>query len=1443
MSMDYMYLHERSGTNGDTVVNPPHLVVVEHRHGRIWAYRVPNKGVMGEAEWLPKNVIQDLHNSGMQNLTWHVKANQEPSIVALQAALQAECPDQIIPTNSPVGESACNGRAENAIRRLQEKVRALRHQIESGIRDKVPNDSPIMAWMVRWAAEILSKYNTGDDNRSPYQRIRKEDCAVPLAPFGESVMYLPLRTLKHTKGKAAKQPGVWLGVNERTEETLIGTRHGVVKCRTVSRLAGGDQWSRSAVLEMRGLPWEPVPGKPGQHIPVNINEHGQCDDHDYDDLQPQPTIDEEAETERIYKKGADEFHVSQRAIAKFGETPRCPACRAIQKRGAGMGRIGFNHSQNCKERITELMKLDPEYSQLVDTRTQEDVERSIKTLTTQDREVQMKHVRDAINHINKRMPTQCNDLGTQLDHTMLGMLAKQIQVAEVYNPPRVVEVAKSMGLRGGWSLDLTTHDEHGHPWDFNKQHMRNKAVRKLLSDKPLVLIGSPMCTAYSTMNRINYARMDPIEVEHRLAAARKHLEFCARLYDIQWRSGRYFLHGHPDEAGSWQEKCIQRLLAKHGVIRTKCDQCMYGLKSKDEKGIGPARKRTRFMTNSPCVARRLSKMCPNGRGYEVHRHVRLENGRTKAAQIYPRELCRQICEGIREQMEADQNGQFLLAQVTTGNTTDGHELKKEIAAIKTKYKTIEEDDEPEMQMAWDDVSGAALDPKAVIKARQEEVEYVRKMGLYTKVPKSECIKETGRSPISVRWIDINNGDVDQPNYRSRLVAREINTHKREDLFAATPPLEALKVVLSLVSSGNKGEILMIHDISRAFFHAPAKRRVYVQLAAEDQGPGEENLCGRLNFSMYGTRDAAQNWYDAYSQHLKDIGFQQGLASPCTFYHKEKGIRTYVHGDDYVSVGRPKHLEWMQKELEKCFTVKTQRLGPQADHLKEVKILNRVVAWHEKKIISYEADPRHVEILLSQLRLEDARAVATPGTKEEGRTQEDQEEPLGEKEATSYRTLVARCNYLAPDKPDIAYTVKELARSMASPRRGDWTRLKRLGRYLSGRRRVKQWFLWQPSQHKLVTYSDADWAGCRDSRKSTTGGVIATGRHTIKGWSKAQSLIALSSGESELYATLKAAAETLGLVAMYNDFGLTMAGEIWGDARAALGIINRNGLGKTRHIDTGLLWIQQTAAQQRLKFDKLLGKDNPADLYTKYLDWQSTERHTTRLECEFASGRANETPQLHRVSRSMIEYEFIGEERQWPLLNTIMLAVENGGEWKSMARERRSLNSVVDEWLSKNTTHTTTDVWRQVLWGYKWQAQLDHPWGSTLTFQHKAGVSYGIGLRHGVTMHPRGTHLREGMILPPHGVTHQTAREQQPTIQHNNYHQCTKHSEKWFEVWHNNNNYNQWWRPWKDRNNRDDGIGPGKEHQEMVSEWCYRKLASPARRQPEELYCKAEHRAW
>ena len=156
------------------------------------------------------------------------------------------------------------------------------------------------------------------------------------------------------------------------------------------------------------------------------------------------------------------------------------------------------------------------------------------------------------------------------------------------------------------------------------------------------------------------------------------------------------------------------------------------------------------------------------------------------------------------------------------------------------------------------MSGADLDPKEVYKARMDEVKFIRDMKLYDKVPVEECWANTGKAPIGTKWLDISKGDVKDPNYRSRCVAKEIGHDKQDGLFAATPPLKVMKLVLSSLATCNKGERLMIADVKRAFFHAKAKKLVYIKLPAEDVLPGEENMCGRLNCSMYGTRDAAVN---------------------------------------------------------------------------------------------------------------------------------------------------------------------------------------------------------------------------------------------------------------------------------------------------------------------------------------------------------------------------------------------------------------------------------------------------------------------------------------------------------------------------------------------------------------------------------------------------------
>ena len=154
------------------------------------------------------------------------------------------------------------------------------------------------------------------------------------------------------------------------------------------------------------------------------------------------------------------------------------------------------------------------------------------------------------------------------------------------------------------------------------------------------------------------------------------------------------------------------------------------------------------------------------------------------------------------------------------------------------------------------------------------------------------------------------------------MAQELKRDKREDLFAATPPLEAKKLLFSkAVTEGigyepgkpEEGMKIDFIDISRAFFQADAIRKVYVQLPQEDY---QEGMCGKFGKSMYGTRDAAQNWSDTYVRLMEKIGFTKGTSCPCAFWHKMKEIRVVVHGDDFTALGWEQQFEWFwQKMLE------------------------------------------------------------------------------------------------------------------------------------------------------------------------------------------------------------------------------------------------------------------------------------------------------------------------------------------------------------------------------------------------------------------------------------------------------------------------------------------------------------------------------------------------
>ena len=142
-------------------------------------------------------------------------------------------------------------------------------------------------------------------------------------------------------------------------------------------------------------------------------------------------------------------------------------------------------------------------------------------------------------------------------------------VSEMYSPPRVTAMLRGMtdhGMTPGLALDITVLDPiDGKPWDFSVKGKRQRALELIREQKPLFLIGSPMCTAYSTWQHLNNAKRDPAIVAREKRRADKHLDFVCQLYREQIEGGRFFLHEHPEYALSWDYKEIKDLMCVPGV--------------------------------------------------------------------------------------------------------------------------------------------------------------------------------------------------------------------------------------------------------------------------------------------------------------------------------------------------------------------------------------------------------------------------------------------------------------------------------------------------------------------------------------------------------------------------------------------------------------------------------------------------------------------------------------------------------------------------------------------------------------------------------------------------------------------------------------------------------------------------------------------------------------
>ena len=178
-------------------------------------------------------------------------------------------------------------------------------------------------------------------------------------------------------------------------------------------------------------------------------------------------------------------YISRKAISIYGTTDGCRACISVKKMGHNKIKINYNNSEECRRRIIKLMLKDPEYRDLMEKHGCNEQETlHVELVAEIQRENMQGHIRTAMHRINNLMEHQRSNLEKNLDTAMMELLIANIQVAEVYSPPRVTTIARSIGFRAGWSLDFSTPGVDVRPWDFNELEMRNRAIRRVIMINP-----------------------------------------------------------------------------------------------------------------------------------------------------------------------------------------------------------------------------------------------------------------------------------------------------------------------------------------------------------------------------------------------------------------------------------------------------------------------------------------------------------------------------------------------------------------------------------------------------------------------------------------------------------------------------------------------------------------------------------------------------------------------------------------------------------------------------------------------------------------------------------------------------------------------------------------------------------------------------------------------
>ncbi|KAJ9537899.1 hypothetical protein OSB04_030632 [Centaurea solstitialis] len=448
----------------------------------------------------------------------------------------------------------------------------------------------------------------------------------------------------------------------------------------------------------------------------------------------------------------------------------------------------------------------------------------------------------------------------------------------------------------------------------------------------------------------------------------------------------------------------------------------------------------------------------------------------------------------------------------------------------------------------------------------------------------------------------DNGDLER--YKARLVVNGKSQEVRVDCDETFSPVvkpATIRTVLS-IALGRNWPIHQL-DVKNVFLHGNLKETVFMHQPPRFYNPSAPGYVCRLRKSLYGLKQAPRAWYQRFANYILQVGFQCSKSDNSLFVYRRGNDIAYLllYVDDIILTASSErlkvdiistlHKEFAMTDLGKLsfFLGVSVTRTPHHMFLSQKKYAEDI--FHRANMTNCKSMPTPVDSQ-SKLSANDGPPVEDP---------------------TLYRSLAGALQYLTFTRPDIAYAVQQICLFMHAPREPHFSALKRIIRYIKGTLDYGL-YLYPSSPSQLISYTDADWAGCLDTRRSTSGYCVFLGENLIFWSAKRQPTLSRSSAEAEYRGVANVVTETCWLRNLLLELQCPprKATIVYCDNVSAV-YLSANPVQhqRTKHIELDIYFVREKVAMGHVRVLHVPSSYQYADIFTKglprqlFLDFRSS----------------------------------------------------------------------------------------------------------------------------------------------------------------------------------------------------------------------------------------------